>query len=44
VIVMDRIQQSSNSRKALDVRVFDDVLGEETELVDEELLGLLVSE
>ena len=39
----DRVQQSTGSPEALEVRMLDDIMDEETELVAEELLDLLLS-
>jgi hypothetical protein len=42
-LVMDRVQQITSSPEAYEVRMLDDILDEETELVEEELLELLLS-
>jgi hypothetical protein len=40
--VIDRVRRLNCGREPVDVRTLDDVLDEETELVEEELLDLLV--
>jgi hypothetical protein len=42
-LVVDRVQQITSSPEAYEVRMLDDILDEETELVEEELLDLLLS-
>jgi subtilisin family serine protease len=42
-LVMHRVQESTGSPEAYEVRMLDDILDEETELVEEELLDLLLS-
>ena len=42
-LVMDRAQQITSNPEAYEVRMLDDILDEETELVEEELLDLLLS-
>ena len=42
-LVMDRVEQMTSSPQAYEVRILDDILDEETELVEEELPDLLLS-
>ena len=42
-LVMNRVQQITSSPEAYEGRMLDDILDEETELVEEELLDLLLS-